>query len=844
MNYPIWQLDWAGGGFLIALIAVVHVYVAHFAVGGGLYLVLLERKGLAEKSGAILQYAKKNTRFFLLLTMVFGGMTGVGIWFTIALLNPAATSSLIHTFVFGWAVEWVFFLGEILALYFYYYTYDRLDARRHLILGWIYFICAWMSLFVINGIIDFMLTPGTWLVNNNFWSGFFNPTFWPALFFRTFLAFVITGLFGFLTASFIGDEKTRLTMIRFSGKWLLCPFGLLLLSAWWYKNSLPPHLQERIFVNMPELTIFIKGFAVLSPVLVVGGLLMALLKPQKVRFPIAAVLLLIGLVYMGCFEFIREGGRKPYIISDYMYSTSILKKDLAKVQEQGVLKGARWIEKRPVTEQNRMAVGREIYNVLCLSCHSIGGPINNIIPLVQRFSVQGMTTFLASMGKANSYMPPFAGNTEEREILADYLILGLAKNRPAQEVTITPRDVEPYVYNAEAEYLLSAWTVSGMGFTSNPESSGLDFSPALPVIRAQLILRGETPELVSDDVDLVYTLAGNGSGFEGQMTGEDGYFQAEISALANVSQPYHLVEVQARKGGNIIAQTRVMVAQSPEVGCGHCHDPGKDSGKGQLLSRAAAADIVGRHDALSKTTLKARFDKGDTIVCGECHADSSRAMAGKQRGLNLSASIHGFHAAYMAEQGAEACSFCHPTAASGPTQGFRGLHHGLDLDCVSCHGSMAENGAALLKAEVAAGKERAGQLLGFIGKADMPIDEINGRRPWLNMPDCLTCHIDFQPPEADSAFNSWTAEEEGAFHNRKGEEGVIFCATCHNPAHVLYPAANPYGAMLDVQQPRQYQGDSLPLGANRSCKTCHTVDMEDEMHHPGSLADFRNDPGE
>ena len=40
MNYPIWQLDFAGGGLLIATIAILHVYVAHFAVGGGLFLVL------------------------------------------------------------------------------------------------------------------------------------------------------------------------------------------------------------------------------------------------------------------------------------------------------------------------------------------------------------------------------------------------------------------------------------------------------------------------------------------------------------------------------------------------------------------------------------------------------------------------------------------------------------------------------------------------------------------------------------------------------------------------------------------------------------------------------------
>ena len=38
MNYPVWQLDVFGGGFFVILIAVFHVYIAHFAVGGGLLL--------------------------------------------------------------------------------------------------------------------------------------------------------------------------------------------------------------------------------------------------------------------------------------------------------------------------------------------------------------------------------------------------------------------------------------------------------------------------------------------------------------------------------------------------------------------------------------------------------------------------------------------------------------------------------------------------------------------------------------------------------------------------------------------------------------------------------------
>ena len=91
---------------MIAIIAILHVVISHLAVGGGLFLVLTEGKALRTKNPALLEYVRKHTWFFLLLTMVFGGMSGVGIWFIIALVNPAATSSLIHTFVFGWAIEW------------------------------------------------------------------------------------------------------------------------------------------------------------------------------------------------------------------------------------------------------------------------------------------------------------------------------------------------------------------------------------------------------------------------------------------------------------------------------------------------------------------------------------------------------------------------------------------------------------------------------------------------------------------------------------------------------------------------------------------------------------------
>jgi cytochrome bd-type quinol oxidase subunit 1 len=421
MNYPVWQLEFLGGGFLIAVIAIIHVYIAQFAVGGGLFLVLTEHLGRRNNDPGIIDYVRKHTKFFLLLTMVAGALTGVGIWFTISLLSPAATSVLIHSFVFGWATEWTFFVIEIVALFIYYYTFERLSVRNHLIIGWIYFGAAWMSLFVVNGIIGFMLTPGAWLENNSFWSGFFNPTFWPSLFFRTFFSIIIAGLFGFLTASFLKDKELRTTMLRYSAKWLLVPFVLFLAASWWYKASLPPHIEEIIFQKMPQLRNAITIFLVCSPLLILGGLIMAIRMPSGLSRTMAAVMLVIGFMYFGAFEFLREGGRRPYIIYDYMYSNAILKKDADQVAQSGVLNQAKWIEQRTITHDNVQAAGRDLFNVICLSCHSIGGPLNDIQQQVSKNAPEELNLIFATMGKERPYMPPFPGNEYEQQLLIYYL---------------------------------------------------------------------------------------------------------------------------------------------------------------------------------------------------------------------------------------------------------------------------------------------------------------------------------------------------------------------------------------------------------------------------------------
>jgi len=53
MNYPVWDVAF-GAGLLMALVAGLHVFVSHFAVGGGLFLVLTEWKARRSNDAALL----------------------------------------------------------------------------------------------------------------------------------------------------------------------------------------------------------------------------------------------------------------------------------------------------------------------------------------------------------------------------------------------------------------------------------------------------------------------------------------------------------------------------------------------------------------------------------------------------------------------------------------------------------------------------------------------------------------------------------------------------------------------------------------------------------------------
>jgi cytochrome bd-type quinol oxidase subunit 1 len=420
MNFPAWDVPLLGGGLLIGLVAILHVFVAHFAVGGGLFLVWTEARAYRKNDPALLEYVKRHSSFFVLLVLVFGAVSGVGIWWTIGLVHPPATSTLIHTFVWGWAIEWVFFFVEIAAAFVYYYGWDRLDRRTHLAVGWIYFGAAWLSLFVINGILTFMLTPGRWLASGSFADGFFNPTMLPSAVIRTASAVALAGLYALVTASRVGDEALRHRVTRYAAGWILAGALVLPFAGPWYISIIPSAAREISMGGAAAVTIFAGMSIALSALIVAIAFLGPFRRPDFSNPLLVSVMVVLGLGVTGVTEWVREAVRKPYVIYGYMYSNGIRVQDVSAISQAGVLQVAKWAGVTDPGGGQELRAGAEIFRIECRSCHTVDG-YNAIRPFVKGWREEFVDYQLQRLSELKGFMPPFIGRPVERRALARWL---------------------------------------------------------------------------------------------------------------------------------------------------------------------------------------------------------------------------------------------------------------------------------------------------------------------------------------------------------------------------------------------------------------------------------------
>ncbi len=425
MHYPWWYVPGLTAPMLIAAIAVIHVLVSHYAVGGGILIALENQFALQTGDKPYRDYWYKHARFFVLLTVAFGAITGVGIWWTIGLASPLATEMLIRTFVFGWAIEWVFFIVEIVAAFIMYYFWLRLPEKTHVIIAWIYALAAWISLVLITGITAFMLDSrglfANWSETGNFWHAFFNVQFLPQTIIRTGASVLLASLYVFLHAAWTlrkpDDAELLEKVVRRMARPLI--FGAVTVAlgvGLWFALLSPRVLlvMERAVLLNVLLTVFF-GLCGLMTLLIILGPLM---NPRSINVGFAACLFILGFVAFASAEFVREAVRKPWIVDQVVLGNQIYRDEIPGRQANGFLHENDW-QKLPADKVQR---GGMVFMYHCNNCHAPDHGMSALGPLLVGEDKQRIMDKIRTLNEPTFSMPPWCGTEDELEALAEYLL--------------------------------------------------------------------------------------------------------------------------------------------------------------------------------------------------------------------------------------------------------------------------------------------------------------------------------------------------------------------------------------------------------------------------------------
>jgi hypothetical protein len=354
------------------------------------------------------------------------------------------------------------------------------------------------------------------------------------------------------------------------------------------------------------------------------------------------------------------------------------------------------------------------------------------------------------------------------------------------------------------EYIVIGWNDLGM-HCYDFDYSVLSVLPPYNTLWAQVIRRGNPPELVTDGVVVEYSFPENtrsdnktnfwdyedklfgvdlapnvglaGFGLADEMELKSGYFEAVGIPLTEFTDSHpttpeylQLAEIVAKDATTheVLASSQVVAPVSSEMRCDVCHD--------EPFQNDFRRSILAKHDEEEHTSLLAQADAGDPVLCADCHADPALGMPGIPEAGSLSAVMHSKHVeeeeAFPSDPYQQNCYACHP----GPdTKCLRDvMSTQYDMTCVDCHvGGM--------------------QALGS-----------RSRTPWVDEPRCGNCH--------DAQY----AENQDTLYRFSTGHGGLYCESCHNSTHAILTSRE----QRDNLQVIALQGYA---GTLQDCMVCHTV---------------------
>ncbi len=359
-----------------------------------------------------------------------------------------------------------------------------------------------------------------------------------------------------------------------------------------------------------------------------------------------------------------------------------------------------------------------------------------------------------------------------------------------------------------ASYIVLAWNDLGM----HCANSRFDKDVILPpynTMHAQVVKRGNPPEIVTQGVTVEYRIVGNTTSYD---KGAFGGFWDNMQALFGVSlphdqglnlvdpnvhnslagtmvqlgngyevdgipltpiddqlvwSPYQVAEVTVRDVAHqVVARTTAMAPTSDEINCAKCH-------QSSTSPNAPHDPYLKIHDDREGTNLQARTEPFLCASAG-CHVTPALGQSAVPGVKYLSESIHSFHGALDGSE-RPACYDCHPGATTSCNRSLR--HTAADGNCTTCHGSLLQVGTSITA----------------------------GRVPWVDEPKCATCHLGSSIPEVDTG--------SVLYRNAIGHGGLS-CPACHQSPHAMVPSSH----ATDNAQAIQYQGKAVSIG---SCAVCH-----------------------
>ncbi|HET6343961.1 MAG TPA: cytochrome BD quinol oxidase subunit I, partial [Myxococcota bacterium] len=386
--YPIHDFGPLMKGMVIGGMGIFHVFLAQFAIGGGILMAYFQWLAQSGREPLGRVFLDSYFKVLVLVSFVLGALTGVGMWLTTIQVSAPTIGLMLQEFHWFWATEWTFFALEVVAGYTFYRYGGVLRDRDRMGLLVLYAVAAWFSLFWINGILAWQLTPGAWLTSGSAWAGFFNASFWPSLLYRTIAAVSIAALVG--VAVINGMDLPRAARHRLVTRVapLLLPMLVMPALGGWFLAVMPADSRGWVLGGSVAMTLFLNltvGASLLIGLYACVGLFW-----QRLYINGATAALLCALAFGATAggEFVREGVRKPYTVRQVLYSNALRPDDVARLRERGSVRDDPYpLRDAAVYPTDQLRLGAKVFRFQCSVCHTEAGA-NGLVHLAGTWGVE------------------------------------------------------------------------------------------------------------------------------------------------------------------------------------------------------------------------------------------------------------------------------------------------------------------------------------------------------------------------------------------------------------------------------------------------------------------------